>query len=343
MCAGADESMKKDLKLEEAKKFNYLTANGLNSSSSSLTINGMNDKLEFKNTRQSMTEAGISVLEQMEIFRLCAGILHLGNVKFKDLNVNGKDTAEIDNKDTLRTAAFLFQVEFDTLREALLYRTIHVGKEATKTVQNSTMASFNRDALAKGIYERLFSWLIRRINSAVKRPDDAKYSIGILDIYGFEIYEKHTKEKNTLEQLNINFVNEKIQQHVQKWLQAEQDEYVREGIPYNPIPLKNVDQTVEIIEGKPFGIYKLLDEESLLPNCTDERYMQKLNTNFGTGWACYEKSKFAGLIFDLKHFAGKVTYDVEGWISMNKDTLFEDLVFAMRKLLNKGSVLAHLW
>ncbi|KAG2393751.1 hypothetical protein C9374_007282 [Naegleria lovaniensis] len=331
MCAGADESMKKDLKLDDAKKFNYLTANGLNASNQALTISGVNDKLEFKNTRQSMTEAGISVLEQMEIFRLCAGILHLGNVKFKEVNNNGKETAEIENKDTLRTAAYLFQIDYDVLRDAILYRTIHVGREATKTLQNAEKSAYNRDALAKGIYERLFAWLIRRINSAVKRPDDAKYSIGILDIYGFEIYEKYTKEKNSLEQLNINYVNEKIQQQVQKWLQSEQDEYVREGIPYTPIPLKNVDQTVEVIEGRPLGIYKLLDEESLFPNGTDERYMQKLNTAFGTGYACYEKSKFAGLIFDLKHFAGKVTYDVEGWVTMNKDTLFEDLVLAMRR------------
>jgi len=331
MCAGADESMKKDLRLEEAKKFNYLTANGSNTSSQALTISGVNDKAEFKNTRQSMTEAGISVLEQMEIFRLCAGILHLGNVKFKEINLNGKECSEIENKDTLKTSAHLLQVEYETLRDALIYRTMHVGKEATKMTQPPDKAMYNRDALAKGLYERLFAWLIRRINSAVKRPEEAKYCIGILDIYGFEIYEKHTKEKNSLEQLNINYVNEKIQQQIQKWLQSEQDEYVREGIPYNVTTLKNVDKTIEVIEGKPMGVYKLLDEESLFPNGTDDRYLKKLNSSFGTGFPCYEQSKFAGLTFDLKHFAAKVTYDVDGWVTMNKDTLFEDLVLAMRK------------
>ncbi|KAL9644311.1 hypothetical protein ABK040_005772 [Willaertia magna] len=335
LCAGADESMKNDLKLTDAKKFNYLTSNGLNVSQQVLSIDydkGVNDKQQFKNTRTSMTEAGISVVEQMEIFRVCAGILHLGNVKFKEVLFDNKECSEIENKDTLRTAAFLLQVEYDVLRDALIYRTIKVGNELTRMTQPPSKATYNRDALAKSIYERLFLWLIRRINSAIKKPDNAKFCIGLLDIYGFEVYEKVTKEKNTLEQLNINYVNEKIQQQIQKWLQSEQDEYIKEGIPYCPTNLRNVDETIGIIEGKPLGIYKLLDEESLFPNGTDERYMKKLNDSFGGNqYDSYEQSKFAGTEFGLKHFAAKVNYDVQDWINMNKDTVFEDIVLAMRK------------
>lgn len=153
----------------------------------------------------------------------------------------------------LKKAATALQVDEEKLAQAMLFRKIKTGGEITQVAQNPERAAFNRDALAKSIYERLFLWLVRRINASVKKPDDAKYSIGILDIYGFEIFEDK-QHGNGLDQLNINYVNEKIQQQIQKWLQREQEEYVAEGVPWNMMKLFNCDGCVNVIEGVSFFI-----------------------------------------------------------------------------------------
>jgi myosin-1 len=115
--------------------------------------------------------------------------------------------------------------------------------------QNAKQASENRDALAKDIYNRLFLWLVNRINKVVKKTVDAKYSIGILDIYGFEIY-----AENSLDQLNINYTNEKIQQLIQKQYEKEQEEYMEEKIKWSEKKLKNSENVLKVIENKPLGI-----------------------------------------------------------------------------------------
>ncbi|KAL0480104.1 myosin [Acrasis kona] len=375
LCAGADEVLKKQLGLESAKHYAYLNPNN---NKEDTVIKNVNDKNEFKYTQQSMMEAGISITEQMQIFRTLAGILHLGNVKFipskkdsgetissgtSNLGNKNDDAAEIENMDVLKKAVQCFQLESEVpLRDALLYRTIKAGKEVTKIAQPCSKAAYNRDALNKSIYERLFNWLIRRINSAVKKPDDARFSIGLLDIYGFEIYDKKNQGdkdgRNGIEQLNINFVNEKIQQQIQHWLQREQDEYIQEKVPWRVTALANVDACLQVIEGKPMGAYALLNEESILPRGTDQNYLDKMNNHFGDGkWMeslkrsdandntkainPYAKAKFATLNFDLKHFAAKVTYDVEGWVEANRDTVFVDLILSMRQ--STGELMVQLF
>lgn len=164
-----------------AKDYNYLNKNDI-------TIKNVDDKKDFKRTMQAMTEAGIPLNEQLEIFRVCAGILFLGNIKFKALNQNNEEGSEIENLDILKRTAMIFGLDEEPLKNALIYRIMTIGKDVTKKPQKPESAENNRDALAKGIYERLFLKLVRRINESIKRPDDARSCIGVLDIYGFEIY-----------------------------------------------------------------------------------------------------------------------------------------------------------
>lgn len=326
LCEGADDYTRKQLFLDSPKNFKYLCPR----KGADIIIKGSSDKEAFKVTQHSMTEAGISMNERIEIFRVLAGILHLGNLEFKEETKDNKDSATIANNDSLKYASLCLQVDAQVLKDCILFRTMKIGKETIKQTQPPAKAMFNRDALAKGIYERLFQWLIRRINAAVKRPDDARFTIGLLDLYGFEIYEK--PDINSLDQLNINYVNEKLQEQIQRWLMNEQNEYVHEDVPWKMknFDMSGVEETLRVIESKPLGLYSLLDEESLMPKGNDENYLAKVKEAFHEKSSAFESSRFKGLNFALNHFACKVTYDVTDWVEKNRDTLFEDLILAMR-------------
>jgi myosin-1 len=166
----------------------------------------------------------------------------------------------------LKKAATALQVEEEKLAQAMLFRRIKTGNEITQVAQNPERAAFNRDALAKSIYERLFLWLVRRINASVKKPDDAKYSIGILDIYGFEIF-----ENNSFEQLCINYVNERLQQvFIELTLKAEQEEYVKEGIKWTPVQYVNNKDCVTLIDKVKYNLINSLPSEYWRNICLSE-------------------------------------------------------------------------
>lgn len=172
-----------------------------------------------------MTVCGIGEGPQREVFHLLASILHLGNLAITDKEVRGADNqAVINDNPTLRHAAELLQVTASDLVTALTTRTIKTVGETVQTTLTAAQAAFARDSLAMGIYSRLFQWIVSQINETIFDEDPATV-IGVLDIYGFEIF-----EHNSFEQLCINFVNEKLQQiFIELTLRKEQEEYVAEG------------------------------------------------------------------------------------------------------------------
>eukprot|EP00761_Pharyngomonas_kirbyi_P008029 gb/GECH01008040.1/.p1 GENE.gb/GECH01008040.1/~~gb/GECH01008040.1/.p1 ORF type:complete len:1589 (+),score=433.96 gb/GECH01008040.1/:1-4767(+) len=328
LCAGADDVLRRELSIYQPKKFRYL-ANSL------ISVKGINDKEEFKITQRAMSDMDITLNEQMEIWRVLSGVLHLGNVRFTAESVNNEDGSKVENEDQLQLVAKILNVDEGMLRKSLVQKTITVGagdrKSTHLVAQDVGAAEFNRDALAKGIYERLFHWLIRRVNNAIRRPDSAKYSIGLLDIYGFEIHD----EGNNFEQLCINYINEKIQQQIQVWLKEEQEEYKAEGVPWpSRIDHFECDEAVKLIEGRPTGIFAFLDEEALFPRGNDERFLQKLHDTFGKH-KFYEIPRIGSdRNFNLRHYAAKVGYNVEGWVEKNRDTLIADMIYAMQTTQN---------
>jgi myosin I len=253
-------------------------------------------------------------------------------LKFENIKDDKEGKSQIISTDVLKLVCTNLGLSEETLSNSLLIRKIKVASNSSTgevqiTQQNEKMASSNRDALAKDIYERLFLWIIKRINHAVKKPLDAKNSIGILDIYGFEIY-----DNNSLDQLNINYVNEKIQQLIQLAFQKEQEEYINDGLKWSEKKLKNSEQCLKVIEGKPYGVYSLLDEESLLPKGSEENYVEKLAKSFEKEEfkGSFERNKFDKKGFVLGHYASRVTYDTTDWMSKNKDTVYEDLIKCMQ-------------
>ncbi|XP_077835899.1 unconventional myosin-If isoform X11 [Macaca mulatta] len=277
--------------------------------------------------QSAMQVIGIPPSIQQLVLQLVAGILHLGNISFcEDGNY-----ARVESVDLLAFPAYLLGIDSGRLQEKLTSRKMDSRwggrSESIDVTLNVEQAAYTRDALAKGLYARLFDFLVEAINRAMQKPQE-EYSIGVLDIYGFEIF-----QKNGFEQFCINFVNEKLQQiFIELTLKAEQEEYVQEGIRWTPIQYFNNKVVCDLIENKlsPPGIMSVLDDVCATMHATgggaDQTLLQKLQAAVGT----HEHFNSWSAGFVIHHYAGKVSYDVSGFCERNRDVLFSDLIELMQ-------------
>ncbi|XP_030052562.1 unconventional myosin-Ig [Microcaecilia unicolor] len=307
-----------------------------------------NDKSNFKAVVDAMQVIGFSQEEIGSIHRILAAILHLGNMSF----VEDGDTAEIEDKDLIYYIAELTSTEPDCLLRTLLHRTVATGGgDVIEKGHNVKDASYARDAFAKAIYERLFCWIVGRINNVIEVKNyDARIHgkntvIGVLDIYGFEIF-----ENNSFEQFCINYCNEKLQQlFIELILRQEQEEYQREGIEWQQIEYFNNQIIVDLVEQPHKGVIAILDEACLtVGDVTDIMFLDSMNMKLCTHphytsrkLKPIDKSMAFNRDFRIRHYAGDVTYSVEGFIDKNKDTLFQDF---KRLMYNSADpVLRDMW
>ncbi|KAI4896560.1 hypothetical protein NFI96_007802, partial [Prochilodus magdalenae] len=354
LLSGASEDTLKKLKLDrDFSKYNYLSLD-------SATVNGLDDAANFRTVRNAMQIVGFMEDEVQSVLELVAAILKLGNIEFKpESRVNGFDESRVKDKNDLKEMCELLGIEQSVLERAFSYRTVEAKMEKVSTTLNVAQAYYARDALAKNLYSRMFSWLVTRINESIKAQTKSRKKVmGVLDIYGFEIF-----EDNSFEQFIINYCNEKLQQiFIELTLREEQEEYVREGIEWTNIEYFNNAVICDLIENNQNGILAMLDEECLRPGTvTDETFLDKLNT------ICAEHQHFESRqsknskfltdhslphnCFRIQHYAGKdphesalelfnhsrelgtldVLYRVEGFVDKNNDLLYRDLSQAMYK------------
>ncbi|XP_049449714.1 unconventional myosin-Ib isoform X4 [Epinephelus fuscoguttatus] len=334
LLSGASDDTLKKLKLDrDFSKYNYLSLD-------SAAVNGLDDAANFRTVRNAMQIVGFMEDEVQSVLELVAAVLKLGNIEFKpESRCNGTDESRIKDKNDLKEMCELLGIEQSVLERAFSYRTVEAKLEKVSTTLNVAQAYYARDALAKNLYSRLFSWLVTRINESIKAQTKARHKVmGVLDIYGFEIF-----EDNSFEQFIINYCNEKLQQiFIELTLREEQEEYVREGIEWTNIEYFNNAIICDLIENHQNGILAMLDEECLRPGTvTDETFLDKLNT------ICAEHQHFESRLsknskfltdhslphncFRIQHYAGKVLYRVEGFVDKNNDLLYRDLSQAMYK------------
>ncbi|XP_011189491.1 unconventional myosin IC isoform X2 [Zeugodacus cucurbitae] len=334
LLAGASEDQLKQLELtRELDSYNYL------SDGQKGVVKGIDDAGDFKVVQQAMSVIDFKQSEQNEIFNIIASVLHLGNVSFDEVEGNAK----VEKGAVVATIAKLLDVDQKELNAALTNRTIDARGDVVTSPLNRDLAIYARDALAKAIYDRLFTWLVQRLNISLQAKDlrsAINNVMGILDIYGFEIF-----RKNSFEQFCINFCNEKLQQlFIELTLKSEQDEYRREGIEWVPVVYFDNKVICNLIEEKYKGIISILDEECLRPGePTDITFLAKLTDKLAKHphYICHEKSstqvqKTMGRDeFRLVHYAGDVTYNVSGFLDKNNDLLFRDLKETMSKSNNE--------
>ncbi|KAL4707231.1 hypothetical protein ACJJTC_008218 [Scirpophaga incertulas] len=325
LLAGASEDLMRQLMLQnrpEAYKYTLDQTAQPNQRST--------DASQFRVVQEAMKVIEIGEAEQLEMFAIVASVLHLGNVKFVQTD---KGHAEILLHDASSgNVSELLKVNSVKLREALTSRTISARGDVVNTPLDLEQAHYARDALAKAVYDKLFSWLVARINSALvpAEPDSRSSVIGILDIYGFEIF-----PKNSFEQFCINFCNEKLQQlFIELTLKQEQEEYLREGIAWEPVEYFNNIIICDLIEARHKGIIAILDDECLRPgDATDASFLEKLSQKLD-GHKHFKSHRKADVKmqklmgrdeFCLVHYAGEVTYNVSTFLEKNNDLLFRDM------------------
>ncbi|KAM9309228.1 LOW QUALITY PROTEIN: myosin IEb [Pholidichthys leucotaenia] len=318
---GATAEQRENLGVTTPDYYYYLNQSG------TYTVEDVNDKKEFADTMEAMSVVGLSLQDQDSVLQLVAGILHLGNISFREEN----NYAVVESQDFLAFPAYLLGIPQDGLCSKLTSRIMDSkwgGKtESISVTLNTEQASFSRDALSKALYARLFDFLVDCINKAMQK-DQEELNIGVLDIYGFEIF-----QNNGFEQFCINFVNEKLQQiFIELTLKAEQEEYVQEGIKWTPIEYFNNKVVCDLIESKvnPPGIMSILDDVCATMHAkgegADQTLLQKLQGQVGS----HEHFSSWNKGFIVHHYAGKVSYDVNGFCERNRDVLFNDIIELMQ-------------
>jgi myosin-1 len=309
---GASKEYRTNFGIQQPSTYPYTSA------SKCLDVDGIDDLADYAETLEAMRIIGLSQAEQDEIFRMLAAILWTGNIGFRE----DKDgNAEVTDQSVVDFLAYLLEVDPAQVVQAITIRIITARNEVLESPANPAQAMATRDALAKAIYNNLFDWIVERVHVSLKARGTPAHSIGILDIYGFEIF-----EKNSFEQLCINYVNEKLQQiFIQLTLKTEQEEYAREQITWTPIKYFDNKVVCDLIEAvRPPGIFSAMKDATRTahadPAACDRTFMQAIN-----GMSNAHLTPRQGN-FIVKHYAGDVSYTVEGITDKNKDQLLKGLL-----------------
>ncbi|XP_051985329.1 unconventional myosin-VIIb-like [Xyrauchen texanus] len=330
LLSGMPEEQKKILSFADASQFKYLTEGDC------LHCDGREDADEFQRIRAALKILAFSDKDCWEIFKLLAAILHMGNTDFQGTIMNNMDSCNVLSSDHFSITANLLEVDKADLDNSLTHRSFMTNREKVTKPLSSEQATDSRDAFAKAMYGRLFLWVFSKVNSAIHKPqiDDSSYirkSIGLLDIFGFENF-----NKNSFEQLCINYANEQLQQFfVRHIFKLEQDEYSKEGILWKRIAFADNQKTLDLLAVKPLNILALIDEESHFPKGTDATMLNKMNQEHNGNTLYIPSKNNHSMNFGVQHFAGEVYYDCKGFLEKNRDALSMDIMDLIRKSSNK--------
>ncbi|XP_060139949.1 unconventional myosin-VI [Globicephala melas] len=355
LCAGASEDTRERLHLSSPDNFRYLNrgctryfANKetdkhiLQNRKSPEYLKGgslkdplLDDHGDFIRMCTAMKKIGLDDEEKLDLFRVVAGVLHLGNIDFEEAG-STSGGCNLKNKSTqsLEYCAELLGLDQDDLRVSLTTRVMLTTAGGTKgTVIKVPLkveqANNARDALAKTVYSHLFDHVVNRVNQCFPF-ETSSYFIGVLDIAGFEYF-----ERNSFEQFCINYCNEKLQQFFnERILKEEQELYQKEGLGVNEVHYVDNQDCIDLIEAKLAGILDILDEENRLPQPSDQHFTSEVHQKHKDHFRlCIpRKSKLAvhrnirddeGFI--IRHFAGAVCYETTQFVEKNNDALHMSL------------------
>lgn len=325
MLQGLGEKEKEELSLKDIESYKYLNQGG------SFEIAGINDKKEFDITCKALSLVGIGSEKQKKIFKILAALLHIGNIQ---INKTRNDASLSSDEPNLQIACKLLGLDPVLFTKWIVKKQIVTRSEKIISNLNYQQALVARDSVAKFIYSALFDWLVETINVTLCNPEiehKVQNFIGVLDIYGFEHF-----QKNSFEQFCINYANEKLQQEFnQHVFKLEQEEYVKEKIEWSFIEFNDNQPCINLIEDK-VGILSLLDEESRLPAGNDKTWANKLINTLDKPPTnnVFKKARFGEDKFVVKHYALDVEYDSDGFIEKNRDTVSEGHLEVLKKSEN---------
>ncbi|XP_042526579.1 unconventional myosin-IXb [Dipodomys spectabilis] len=321
---GVSEEERQEFQLKQPEDYFYLNQHNLK------IEDGEDLKHDFERLKQAMEMVGFLPATKKQIFAVLSAILYLGNVTYKKRATGRDEGLEVGPPEVLDTLSQLLKVKREILVEVLTKRKAVTVNDKLILPYSLGEAITARDSMAKSLYSALFDWIVLRINHALLNKKDMEeavscLSIGVLDIFGFEDF-----ERNSFEQFCINYANEQLQyyfnQHIFK---LEQEEYQSEGIAWHKIDYTDNVGCIHLISKKPTGLFHLLDEESSFPHATSQTLLAKFKQQ-------HEDNKyFLGTpvlqpAFIIQHFAGKVKYQIKDFREKNMDYMRPDIVALLR-------------
>ncbi|XP_052784010.1 unconventional myosin-XVI-like isoform X3 [Mya arenaria] len=304
--------------LKDMAKFRYLQGTKVDAQP--------DNKAKFWKVKDCLHYIGFSQTDIQSMIQILSIVLHLGEIEFK--GVGNNDAAQVINTDMLKVVSDMLEVSAKELGSALVADYTVTRGEQIKKERTVERARDCRDALAKMLYARLFSWIVNGINQLIQPVEEGSdLQIGILDIFGFENF-----PQNSFEQMCINVANEQIQLYTnENILYREQQDCLLEGVPLVDVTYNNNQAILDLFLERPTGLLAILDEESNFPKATDKSLASKLHTNVGKKHNRYYKTpRDSGLRFSIIHYAGCVTYDVAGILEKNRDTLPNSIMYTMK-------------
>uniref|UniRef100_A0A4W5RUX4 Myosin-9 n=1 Tax=Hucho hucho TaxID=62062 RepID=A0A4W5RUX4_9TELE len=333
MLTGAGDKMRSELCLEDYKNYRFLTHGNV-------TIPGQQDRDLYVETMDAFNIMSIPEEERIGLLKTVSAVLQLGNMSFK--KERNSDQASMPDDTAAQKVCHLLGMNVTDFTRAILSPRIKVGRDYVQKAQTQEQAEFAVEALAKASYERMFRWLVMRINKALDKTKRQGASfIGILDIAGFEIF-----ELNSFEQLCINYTNEKLQQLFNHTMFVlEQEEYQREGIEWSFIDFGlDLQPCIDLIEkhASPPGVLALLDEECWFPKATDKSFVEKVVQEQGNNPKFQKPKKLKDSAdFCIIHYAGKVDYKADEWLMKNMDPLNDNVATLLNQSTDK--FVSELW
>jgi len=305
-------------------------------------VESIDDNEELEYTEDAFTVLGFEEQEKFDCYMLTAAVMTFGGVEFKTKGRDDQAECEHVGPDTFPgKVAALCGVDAAAMIKAFCKPRIKVGTEWVTKGQTCEQATNAVGGIARGIFDRLFKWLIEKCNATLIDPTLKKNNFcAVLDIAGFEIF-----EYNGFEQISINFVNEKLQQFFNHHMfVVEQEEYVKEGIDWEMVDFGMDLQAAIIMFEKPMGLWAILEEESLFPKATDKSFEEKLKASLGKLpiFLKPQSKTDKNAHFAISHYAGIVSYNVTNWLEKNKDPV-NDTVVEIFKSTSSIPLLPHLW
>ncbi|KAL8127187.1 hypothetical protein AgCh_014199 [Apium graveolens] len=311
LCAGAPSALKEKLNLKAACEYKYLNQNGC------LGVNNVDDAQKFPILLKALSMLNMSKEDQEHVFEVVAAVLWLGNISFQV--IDNENQVEVVADEALSMAARLIGCHREELMLALSTCKIQTEKDNVAKKLILQQAIDKRDALAKFVYASLFNWLVDKLNGSIAKGERQEgRSISILDIYGFE-----SVQKNSLEQLCINYASERLHQHfIRHLLKLQQEEYDLDGIDWTNVEYRDNKDCLDLFEKRQTGLLSLLDEESQLSKTSNLTFAEKLNQHCKTN-PCFNQEQ--GGAFNIRHYAGEVQYNSIGFLEKNRDSLHSDI------------------
>ncbi|XP_046882731.1 unconventional myosin-IXb isoform X4 [Hypomesus transpacificus] len=322
LLVGAAKEEQKELRLLQPQDYLYLNQENFD------LENEEDFRHEYKRLHQAMEMVGFLPATKTQIFSVLSAILYLGNITYT-LSEDGQ-VLEAGPADVLSTLSDLLKVKKQLLVEALTKRKSTTAKVTLVLPYSLKEATTTRDSMAKSLYGALFDWILLHINHALLNKRDMEesvscLSIGILDIFGFEDF-----KTNSFEQFCINYANERLQHYFNQHIfTLEQEEYCKEGITWHNIDYTDNMSCIHLISKKPTGLFHLLDEESNLPQGTNDTLLNKFKQQHQNS-PLFVPTPVMEPAFVLHHFAGRVKYQIKDFREKNTDHMRPDIVSLLR-------------